>query len=71
VIAYFVNGEVTTFPLYLFSALRFPVLLPQVIAVACVVMAASAFILIAAEIARRVVERRLGTDLSEPAPEPA
>jgi len=69
VIAYFVNGQVTTFPLYLFSALRFPALLPQIMAVACVVMAASALILIAAEIARRVLERRLGTDLAEPAPE--
>lgn len=67
VIAYFVNGQVTTFPLYLFSTLRFPVLLPQVIAVACVVMAASALILIGAEIARRVLERRLGTELAEPA----
>jgi spermidine/putrescine transport system permease protein len=70
VIAYFVNGQVTTFPLYLFSTLRFPTLLPQVLAVACVVMAASAFILIGAEIARGVIERRLGTELSEPAPEP-
>jgi spermidine/putrescine transport system permease protein len=70
VIAYFVNGQVTTFPLYLFSALRFPALLPQVMAVACVVMAASALILIAAEIARRVLERRLGTELAEPASEP-
>jgi len=71
VIAYFVNGQVTTFPLYLFSALRFPALLPQIMAVACVVMAASALILIAAEIARRVLERRLGTELAEPASEPA
>lgn len=70
VIAYFVNGQVTTFPLYLFSALRFPALLPQIMAVACVVMAASALILIAAEIARRVLERRLGTDLAEGASEP-
>jgi hypothetical protein len=42
-------------------------LLPQVIAVACIVMAASALILIGAEIARRVIERRLGTELAEPA----
>jgi spermidine/putrescine transport system permease protein len=70
VIAYFVNGQVTTFPLYLFSALRFPALLPQIMAVACVVMAASALILIGAEIARRVLERRLGTELAEPASEP-
>jgi spermidine/putrescine transport system permease protein len=67
VIAYFVNGEVTTFPLYLFSTLRFPTLLPQVLAVACVVMAASATVLIGAEIARRVLERRLGSELAEPA----
>jgi spermidine/putrescine transport system permease protein len=67
VIAYFVNGQVTTFPLYLFSTLRFPILLPQVIAVACVVMAASALVLLSAEIGRRVIERRLGTELAEPA----
>jgi spermidine/putrescine transport system permease protein len=67
VIAYFVNGQVTTFPLYLFSTLRFPTLLPQVLAVACVVIAVSALVLLAAEIARRVIERRLGTDV-EPTP---
>jgi spermidine/putrescine transport system permease protein len=65
VIAYFVNGTVTTFPLYLFSTLRFPTLLPQVLAVACVVMALSALVLLGAEVARRVLERRLGTDLPE------
>jgi spermidine/putrescine transport system permease protein len=62
VIASFVAGETTTFPLYLFSQLRFPTLLPQVIAVACLVMAASVLLLIGAEIARRVVERRLGAE---------
>lgn len=62
IIASFVAGDVTTFPLYLFSQLRFPTLLPQVIAVACVVMAASAVILVAAEVGRRVLERRLGTE---------
>ncbi|HWB56998.1 MAG TPA: ABC transporter permease [Gaiellaceae bacterium] len=62
IIASFVAGDVTTFPLYLFSQLRFPTLLPQVIAVACVVMAASAVILVATEVARRVLERRLGTE---------
>jgi spermidine/putrescine transport system permease protein len=66
VIAYFVNGTVTTFPLYLFSTLRFPTLLPQVLAVACVVMALSALVLLGAEVARRVLERRLGTDLAGP-----
>jgi spermidine/putrescine transport system permease protein len=67
VIASFVAGETTTFPLYLFSQLRFPTLLPQVIAVACVVMAASVLVLVGAEIGRRVIERRLGTEPAEPA----
>jgi spermidine/putrescine transport system permease protein len=67
VVASFIAGETTTFPLYLFSQLRFPTLLPQVLAVACIVMAVSALVLIAAEIGRRVVERRLGTELAEPA----
>jgi spermidine/putrescine transport system permease protein len=64
VVASFVAGDTTTFPLYLFSQLRFPTLLPQVIAVACIVMAASVLLLIGAEIGRRIVERRLGTDLT-------
>ncbi len=67
VVASFIAGDTTTFPLYLFSQLRFPTLLPQVIAVAVIVMALSTIILIAAEIARRVIERRLGTELAEPA----
>jgi spermidine/putrescine transport system permease protein len=66
VVASFINGDTTTFPLYLYSQLRFPTLLPQVIAVACIVMAASVLLLIGAEIGRRVVERRLGTDLAAP-----
>jgi spermidine/putrescine transport system permease protein len=71
IIASFVAGETTTFPLYLFSQLRFPTLLPQVLAVAVIVMAVSTVLLIAAEIARRLIERRLGTEPSEiavPAP---
>ena len=67
VVASFVAGDTTTFPLYLFSQLRFPTLLPQVIAVAVIVMAASALVLVGAEIGRRVVERRLGAELAEPA----
>ena len=64
VVASFVNGTATTFPLYLFSQLRFPTLLPQVMAVAVVVMFASVLLLLAAEIGRRVAERRLGTEPS-------
>lgn len=67
VLASFVNGTTTTFPLYLLSQVRFPELLPQVIAVAVIIMAASAILLLAAEIGRRVVERRIGTELAEPA----
>jgi spermidine/putrescine transport system permease protein len=67
VVASFIAGQTTTFPLYLFSQLRFPTLLPQMLAVAVIVMAASVVILIAAEVGRRVVERRLGTELAEPA----
>ena len=67
VVASFIAGETTTFPLYLFSQLRFPTLLPQVLAVAVIVMAASVLILLAAELGRRVIERRLGTELAEPA----
>ena len=69
VVASFIAGDATTFPLYLFSQLRFPTLLPQVIAVACIVMAASVLILVGAEIARRVAERRrLGEQAPEPVP---
>jgi spermidine/putrescine transport system permease protein len=66
VVASFIAGDTTTFPLYLFSQLRFPTLLPQMLAVACVVMLASALVLIGAEVARRVLERRLGADLAAP-----
>jgi len=69
VVASFIAGDATTFPLYLFSQLRFPTLLPQVIAVACIVMAASVLVLVGAELARRVAERRLlGEQTGQPAP---
>jgi spermidine/putrescine transport system permease protein len=55
-----VVGTRITFPIYLYSALRFPSQLPQVIAVAVVVITASLFVVVAAEIGRRVAERRLG-----------
>jgi spermidine/putrescine transport system permease protein len=68
VVASFVNGTTTTFPIYLFSQVRFPELLPQVIAVAVIIMAASALLLVGAELGRRMVERRIVTELPEPAP---
>jgi spermidine/putrescine transport system permease protein len=58
-LASFVVGTRVTFPIYLYSALRFPSNLPQVIAVAVVVMIVSLVVVISAEIGRRVAERRL------------
>jgi spermidine/putrescine transport system permease protein len=60
-VASFVVGTRATFPIYLYSALRFPSNLPQVIAVAVVVMILSLIVVVGAEIGRRVAERRLGT----------
>jgi spermidine/putrescine transport system permease protein len=60
-VASFVVGTRVTFPIYLYSALRFPNQLPQVIAVAVVVITISLFVVVLAEVGRRVLERRLGT----------
>jgi spermidine/putrescine transport system permease protein len=59
-VASFVVGTQPTFPIYLYGALRFPSRLPQVIAVAVVVMILSLLVVVAAEVGRRVAERRLG-----------
>jgi len=59
-VASFVVGSQPTFPIYLYSAVRFPSNLPQVIAVAVVVISVSLFVVIVAEIGRRIAERRLG-----------
>jgi spermidine/putrescine transport system permease protein len=58
-VASFVVGSRVTFPIYLYSALRFPTQLPQVIAVAVVVLVLSLAVVVAAELGRRVAERRL------------
>jgi len=58
-VASFVVGPRSTFPIYLYSALRFPNQLPQVIAVAVVVLVVSLTIVVAAEAGRRVAERRV------------
>ncbi|HSC50089.1 MAG TPA: ABC transporter permease [Gaiellaceae bacterium] len=57
-VASFVVGSRVTFPIYLYAALRFPDQLPQVIAVAVVVLLVSLLVVIGAEIGRRVAERR-------------
>jgi spermidine/putrescine transport system permease protein len=59
-VASFVVGPRLTFPIYLYSALRFPNQLPQVLAVAVVVITVSLVVVVGAEIGRRVAERRLG-----------
>lgn len=58
-VASFVIGTRATFPIYLYGALRFPSRLPEVIAVAVVVMTVSLVVIVGAEIGRRIAERRL------------
>ena len=58
-VASFVAGSTQTFPIYLYSAVRFPSNLPQVIAVAVVVITISLAVVVGAEIGRRAAERRL------------
>lgn len=60
-VASFVVGTDPTFPIYLYGALRFPSRLPQVIAVAVVVMILSLLVVILAELGRRIAEQRLGS----------
>jgi spermidine/putrescine transport system permease protein len=55
----FLIGTRLTFPIFLYSALRFPSQLPQVIAVAVVVLVLSLVVVIAAELWRRRAEARL------------
>ena len=69
ILASFVAGNATTFPLYLFSQLRFPSLLPQVIAVAVIVFVVSMVVILATEVGRRFVERRLDIELAATPPE--
>lgn len=59
VVASFVAGRQVTFPVYLYSQLRLPRQLPQVIAVAVVILLISAVVVIAAEVLRRVSDRNL------------
>jgi spermidine/putrescine transport system permease protein len=60
-VASFVVGTRVTFPIYLYSALRFPSQLPQVIAVAVVVLVLSLALVVAAEVGRRIAERRFAS----------
>jgi spermidine/putrescine transport system permease protein len=59
-VASFLAGPRQTFPLFLYSQLRFPDKLPQVIAVAVVIMTATIAVVVGAELWRRRAEARLG-----------
>jgi spermidine/putrescine transport system permease protein len=58
-VASFLVGTRQTFPVYLYSALRFPSKLPQVIAVAVVVLMMTLVVIVAIELWRRRAEARL------------
>jgi spermidine/putrescine transport system permease protein len=58
-VASFLVGPRVTFPIFLYSALRFPTQLPQVIAVAVVVLSGSLVVIAAAEVLRRRAQARL------------
>jgi spermidine/putrescine transport system permease protein len=58
-VASFLVGTRETFPIFLYSALRFPSNLPQVIAVAVIVLVLTLVVIVAAEILRRRAEARL------------
>lgn len=62
-IASFLAGETPTWPVYLFAQLRVPSQLPQLLAVSSVVLAVSLTVVLAAEIGRRLAERRYGNEL--------
>jgi spermidine/putrescine transport system permease protein len=59
-LASFLIGTRQTFPIFLYSALRFPNNLPQVIAVAVIVLMFTLAVVVAAELWRRRAESRLG-----------
>ena len=59
IVASFVAGDQVTFPVYLYSQLRLPRQLPQVIAVAVVILVLSAIVVTASELLRRVTDRHL------------
>jgi spermidine/putrescine transport system permease protein len=60
-IASFLAGPEATWPVYLFAQLRVPSQLPQLIAVSTIILIASMLIVLAAEVGRRVAERKYGT----------
>ncbi|HEX5950212.1 MAG TPA: ABC transporter permease [Actinomycetota bacterium] len=64
-IASFLAGTQPTWPVYLFAQLRVPSLLPQLVAVSSIVLIASVLLVGAAEIGRRLAERRYAESLPD------
>ncbi|MGD9509037.1 MAG: ABC transporter permease [Geminicoccaceae bacterium] len=65
ILAFFLGGQATTLPLYIWSQLRFAAKLPNVLALGSLILLFSLFLLGTAELLRRRAERRAGV-----APEP-
>lgn len=63
-IASFLAGTEPTWPVFLFASLRVPSQLPQLIAVSSMVFVASLLLIAAAEIGRRLAERRYGSEFT-------
>lgn len=61
-IASFLAGTEQTWPVYLFAQLRVPSQLPQLVAVSSVILVVSLFLVLAAEIGRRMAERKYGPE---------
>jgi spermidine/putrescine transport system permease protein len=59
VLAQFIAGDDTTLPLYVYSQIRLPQSLPEVIAMAVVVLVISGSVIVVSEILRRVADRKL------------
>jgi spermidine/putrescine transport system permease protein len=70
VLASFLAGQTTTFPIYVYSQLRLPRQLPQVPAVAVVVLTVSTIVVVAAELLRVRTDRALGGEAAEVFDEP-
>jgi spermidine/putrescine transport system permease protein len=64
-IASFLAGTTPTWPVYLFAQLRVPSQLPQLIAVSTVILTISVLLVLAAEIGRRVSERKYTGEAAE------
>ena len=62
ILAFFLGGQATTLPLYIWSQLRFAAKLPNVLALGSLILMGSLVLLGTAELLRRRVERRTGIE---------